>query len=214
MAEFIFIVDSKKIKIKSTEEPPKNVQNFTYTKTGQLIGFTKEKDFINWTKKQKLFEITQAAMKTVKLAHQKAGTLKSAQKNKIRNLQIIIVEVKNKRILKVLNELKIQPHEIKKIEKLHKTYDIIGGPIFDSVILYDKINYGGKWKYLTSGPYPNLKWIGFGDRTESAHVLPSTVLLLCQHSWWRGRRLWLYWSKSNLGWFNNRASAAYVYSLI
>ena len=72
----------------------------------------------------------------------------------------------------------------RRIEEFHR-YTSIG-----SALLYNGKNFSGKTKFITK-TWPNLKWwpYRFNDRASSAKAWGGNILF--QHSWYRGRRLYL-----------------------
>lgn len=59
-----------------------------------------------------------------------------------------------------------------------------------TVILYQHINYSGAWRPY-SATWPNFGWwpYSFNDRASSAKAWGGNILF--EHSWYRGRRLYL-----------------------
>ena len=72
----------------------------------------------------------------------------------------------------------------KRVEQYHKYLDV------GSVLLFEHANYRGSTRFL-SLTYPNLGWwpYCFNDKASSAVAWGLNVL--CEHSWYRGRRLYL-----------------------
>jgi len=74
--------------------------------------------------------------------------------------------------------------QTRRIEEYHR-YSSIG-----SALLYDGKSFSGSTKFFTV-TWPNMKWwpYRFNDRASSAKAWGGNVLF--QHTWYRGRRLWL-----------------------
>lgn len=73
---------------------------------------------------------------------------------------------------------------VERINQYHR-YTSIG-----SVLLNEHSNYGGKSKFF-SVTWPNFKWkpYRFNDKASSGRAWGVNVLF--EHSWYRGRRLWM-----------------------
>jgi hypothetical protein len=140
--------------------------------------------------------------------------LKPAEQKEISRLQARIVNAQTKRLKEALAKHGIKPNQTSKIERLLETYDPLTGPIIHSSIVYRHCGFSGSWRVIPSGwAFPDFRWMGFNDVASS--VRTWGWLLLCQHTWYRGRRVWFvgypYFSARCLaGWpyyFNDVASS-------
>ena len=124
---------------------------------------------------------------------------------KLKDKYLVKFNKMQKKFDQLLKEHKIQPHEHEKIMNLKQEFESIG-----SCIIYDWKRFRGRSRYLRDGTHPKFSWYGWNDDVSSIGVLDGYVVLY-QHTWLRGSRLWLWhgWYYS-LGWFNERASSATV----
>jgi hypothetical protein len=82
-----------------------------------------------------------------------------------------------------LEELSAE-EQTKRVDQYHR-YTNVG-----SVLLYADVGFTGSSKFMTV-TWPNFKWwpYRFNDRASSAKAWGVNVLF--EHTWYRGRRLWL-----------------------
>lgn len=204
------VVNGKKYTGDQFEAGVNQAKYICFSKAGAILGFTKQGDFLAWSGETGVGDQTKSALKLVAQAKARARDL-SASDAKLEQLYTKKMEFHRWQIQRVMEELNIQPHETQKITGLKKDINnLLFGSVLGSALLYDKKGYVGDWWYLWLGSHPKLSWYGFNDKVESVLVLPGEFVILHQHAWFQGYALFLYWSRSDLGWFNNLASSAWV----
>ncbi len=164
----------------------------------ELLGFKNDKLLLKWAEKEGMLEQYERLVQEDRILKYITPPETEGEEEELLEIQMKTVEKMTKRFRKTLQERKIDPHDVEKIMKL-KEED------FHSVILYDNKYYRGSLRYLPGGRYPSLKLFGFNDKAESAIAISLTIL--CEHSWYRGKRLYVWGTDADLGWFNNRISS-------
>ncbi|MHA7058073.1 hypothetical protein ACWGOQ_0012700 [Aquimarina sp. M1] len=87
-------------------------------------------------------------------------------------------------------ELPLLSRELQKLATIDAP--LIEGPVFDPAFLFSHSNARGHLLPLWSNLWlPNFNWLGWNDSISSVFVV-SGLLLLCEHSWWSGRSVWLF----------------------
>jgi hypothetical protein len=210
----VLILDGKKYTRGPIEKGIGQAKIFTHPRRGQpgntILGFTSQKLFEEWTKKEGLLDRYKRGRQTIgnTRRHIKPG-LPARKQEEIRQLQVKMVKSANRQFAEVLKKHGILPHEIKKIGSLRENYDYFRGPVINSALFFIGVRHTGNLIYLPSGwAYPDLRWFGFDNRISSGIAWwPGTVILF-ENTWFGGRPFWLWGSRGFLGWFDNRASSA------
>jgi hypothetical protein len=179
---------------------------------GLAYAFDSDEAFGKWVRHTKMADAVEEIHHTIHDASQLETTdtrvFEAAQQARINDI------LENLRRLAARTGL--EPESIQLAERATLNRPLLEPPIFDPAFLFSNLVGGvpsGSWLPIPANvPFPDLTWLGWNDRARGGFV--HGLLLLTQHTWWRGRQTWLSgaWSRFDLrlGNFDRIASAAYL----
>jgi hypothetical protein len=148
--------------------------------------------------------------------------------SEVQEVQRRHVEHANEALRERANRLSMDPGSHDFISRMTVDRPPLAPPICDSAWLWADPGFSGPWLYIPPLlPLPDFTWFGWNDQPSSGVVTPPVpgfafdVLLVCQHTWWRGRRLFLFSFRGTPRFFNlstfafdNTVSSALLLSLV
>jgi hypothetical protein len=217
--KWTLVLDGEKLPYRHFSEKIEQARFLSTPKGGEtgnvIIGFTSEKLYKKWAKKQGLLKNYEDSKKA--LARIKRKRLTPTQKKEIRYLQANKVMADSRRISKELKVRgidfrKLKKNDIKKLDKMSRGYEDFGGPFLHRGWIWNYRGWSGGWRYLASGTfYPDFDWFNFYNKAESGYVLWPGVCVLYDGPWWGGASFTFHGALSTFANFRNRASSGYVW---
>jgi hypothetical protein len=205
MCKSIIIIDGKPQEFETIEEATKKIGIFTMDKDGKIYGFEKEEEIGDWVKKHNMNDAFEKLHAKVTKAKNDVKNMTQADKDKMKDEQVIMFKHKNEILTARLKELNINPSDIKALEKLHQSESGKKDRIFESTMLYDELRYGGRNLYYSPGYYPDLNFIGAGDIAESIWTVGGCWIF--SDIWFRGWIHFYFFPSVDMGPFRNIASS-------
>ena len=163
------------------------------TPPNTTIAFSSMESFARWGRTTKYAESIQETLLQISKVQERERDKASVERIQAR--QKLIVERYAQDLLELAKHMELEVGSMELFEAASSKADPLQLPIFDPVGLSDTTD---PWKWtipfrdwlpLGGGWWPDLGWFGWNDRAVSGRV--SGLAAFCEHTWFRGRWLWL-----------------------